>query len=232
LTKKTTLKHIAFILTIIFAATLTACGQTKTKSIDDKQSVDFSVVDFIEIRNQSGKTDTIQTVPKRLTNEQSKIFVDSWNNAKPNGPCKYIVLYWVDITFKDGTTRTFRINGKNIKERNDWCYDLGDNYILTQLFPGQQIKLGTYGVYLDQSTYTELTIKENQTFEYIDRGFTGIGYKNSGKWKIQNGKLILYDYVENNSHNPMPTIWKINKNELCNITKRHKRKGLCIELKK
>jgi hypothetical protein len=96
----------------------------------------------------------------------------------------------------------------------------------------KEIQFGTYGVYLDQSTYTELTINESQTFEYIDRGFTGIGYKNKGRWKIQNGKLLLYDYVENNSHSPMPTIWKIKENELCNITKKHRRKGLCIALKK
>ncbi len=226
------MKHISFILTIIFSVTLTACGQTKTKSIGDKQTIDFTLVDFIEIRNQSGQTDTIKTVPKRLTNEQSKLFVDSWNNAKSNGPCKYIVLLWVDIKLKDGSTRTFRINGKNVKESNDWCYDLGDNAFITQLISGQEIKTGTYGVYLDWSTYTELTIKENQTFEYIDRDFTGIGYKNFGKWKIEKGNLILYDNNENNSHNSMPTIWKISKNGLCNITKKHKRKGLCIELKK
>ena len=225
------MKHISFILTIIFAVTLTACGQTKTKSIGDKQTVDFSLVDFIEIRNQSRQTDTIQTVPKRLTNEQSKMFVDSWNNAKSNGPCKYIVLFWVDIKLKDGSTRTFRINGKNVKESNDWCYDLGDNAFITQLMSGQELKMGTYGVYLDWSTYTELTIKENQTFEYIDRGFTGIGYKNFGKWKIEKGNLILCDYDENNSHTPMPTTWIIKQNELCNDTKKHRMKGQCLKFK-
>jgi hypothetical protein len=219
-------------LTTLFAATFSACGQTKTKSIGDKQTVDFSMVEYIEIRNHSGQTDTIQTAPKRLTNEQSKIFVDSWNKAKPNGPCKYIVLFWVDIKLKDSTTRTFRINGKNVKENNDWCYDLGDNAFLTQLISGYELIIGTYGVYLDWSTYTELTINENHTFEYIDRGFTGIGYKNFGKWKIEKGKLILYDYKENNSFSPMPTIWEIKEKGLCNITKKHKRKGLCIELKK
>ena len=96
----------------------------------------------------------------------------------------------------------------------------------------QEIQFGTYGIYADWSIYTELTIKENQTFEYIDRGFTGLGYKNNGRWKIQNGKLLLYDYGENNLFSPMPTIWRIKENELCNITKKHKRKGLCIKLKK
>lgn len=95
-----------------------------------------------------------------------------------------------------------------------------------------EIQFGTYGVYWDWSTYTELVIKENQTFEYIDRDFSGIGFKNYGKWKIQKGILILYDYVENNSNGLMPTIWKIKEKELCNITKKHKRKGLCVALKK
>lgn len=96
----------------------------------------------------------------------------------------------------------------------------------------EEIQFGTYGIYLDWSTYTELIIKENQTFQYIDRGFTGIGYKNNGKWKVKKGKLILYDYDENNSFRPMPTVWKIEENELCNITKKQKRKELCITLKK
>jgi hypothetical protein len=95
-----------------------------------------------------------------------------------------------------------------------------------------EIQFGTYGVYLDQSTYTELTINGSQTFVYIERGFTGIGLKNNGMWKIQNGKLLLYNYVENNLHSPMPPIWKIKESELCNITKKHRRKGLCLELKK
>lgn len=132
--KKTTVKQISFILTIIFVLTLTSCVQTKTQSIDDKQTIDFSMVDFVEIRNHSGQTDTIQTVRKRLTNEQSKKVVDSWNNAKINGPCKFIVLFWVDIKLKDGTTRTFRINGKNIKEKNDYCFDIGDDELIENLW--------------------------------------------------------------------------------------------------
>jgi len=223
-------KHIAFILTLLFAATCSVCGQIKTKSIDDKQIVNFSMVVYIEIRNHLVQTDSVQTVQKRLTNEQSKIFVDTWNKAKSNGPCKYIVLFWVDIKLKDGTTRTFRINGKNVKENNDWCYDLGDNSFISQLMSGNEFKMGTYGVYLDRSTYTELIINNNKTFEYVDRDFTGIGYKNMGKWKIVNRKLCLYEYTENNRHRPMPTFWEIKDKQLCNITKKHKMKGQCLIL--
>ena len=126
------MKHLTFILKIIFVTTLTSCGQTK--SIGDNQTIDFSAVEYIEIRNHSGQADTIQTIRKRLTIEQSKNFVERWNSAKSNGPCKYIVLFWVDIKFKDGTSRTFRINGKNIKEKNDYCFDIGDNKLIENLY--------------------------------------------------------------------------------------------------
>ena len=119
------MRQLTIILTLFITTILTACGQTK--SFGAKKVIDLTTVDFIEIRNHSGQADTIQTVRKRLTNEQAKLFIDKWNNAKSNGPCKNIVLYWVDITMKDGTKRTFRINGKNIKESNDYCFDLGDN---------------------------------------------------------------------------------------------------------
>ena len=126
------MRQLTIILTIFISTILTACGQTK--SIDDKQAIDLTTVDFIEIRNHSGQADTIQTIRKRLTNEQTKLFVDKWNTAKSNGPCKYIVLYWVDVTFKDKTKRTFRVNGKNIKEKNDQCFDLGDSKYIEQLW--------------------------------------------------------------------------------------------------
>lgn len=126
------MRQTIIILTIFISAIFTACGQTK--SIGDKQAIDLATVDFIEIRNHSGQADTIQTIRKRLTTEQTKLFVDKWNIAKSNGPCKYIVLYWVDITFKDKTKRTFRVNGKNIKEKNDWCFDLSDSKYIEQLW--------------------------------------------------------------------------------------------------
>ncbi|RYD76144.1 MAG: hypothetical protein EOP53_15255 [Sphingobacteriales bacterium] len=62
---------------------------------------------------------------------------------------------------------------------------------------GQEIKPGKYGVYADVSMYTELTINGDSTFQYLNRGATGIPYTSEGKWKLKNGKLILYDYPEN-----------------------------------
>lgn len=126
------MRQLTIILTLFITTNLTACGQTKFFVY--KKVIDLTTVDFIEIRNQSGQAHTIQTLCKRLTNEQAKLFIDKWNNAKSNGPCKYIVLYLVDITMKDGTKRTFRINGKNIKESNDYCFDLGDKKYVETLW--------------------------------------------------------------------------------------------------
>ena len=53
-----------------------------------------------------------------------------FNSAKSSGLYKYIVEYWVDVTLKDGTKRILRVNSSNIKEDNDYCFDLGDtNYL-------------------------------------------------------------------------------------------------------
>ena len=112
--------------------------QNKTKSIGDKQPIDYLTVDFIELHNQSVKVDTVSANSKKLTIEQAKIFIDKWNRSKAIGLYKFITLYRVDITFKDGTKRSFRINGKNIKENTDYCFDLGDSQFIERLW--SQIK--------------------------------------------------------------------------------------------
>jgi hypothetical protein len=112
----------AFFLTIVTFS----FGQSKIKSITDKSNIDFKTVDYIEIRNHSGLSDSVKTIRKHLSSEEAKSFVDKWNGSSSIGPCKYLVAYWIDVTLKDGTKRTFRTRGKSIKENNDQCFDLGD----------------------------------------------------------------------------------------------------------
>ncbi len=57
-----------------------------------------------------------------------------------------------------------------------------------------EFQTGTYGCYLDISTYKELTLKEDSTFKFVYRGCTGISEIYHGKWKVRKRKLILYDY--------------------------------------
>jgi hypothetical protein len=122
------------ILTIIMITCLTACAQIKTRSVDDKKTIDLTTVDNIKIKNQSVQEDTLPILIKQLTSQQIKIFVDKWNNAKSMGPSIFVALFMIDITFVNGSKRTFRINGQSIKENNDWCFDLGDSKYIEQLW--------------------------------------------------------------------------------------------------
>ena len=126
----TTLRQIAYILTFILSILLIACGQTKTKSVGDKQDIELATIDNVELRKHQYQKDSLNINLKLLNGEQSKWLVDKWNNAKSKGLCKYIPIYWLTIHFKDGSKRTFIINGQSIKESNDYCFDLGDNLYL------------------------------------------------------------------------------------------------------
>lgn len=75
--KKTTVRQLTYILTFIVSATITACGQTKTKSNFEKLNIDIETVDFIEIKNRAGQSDTLDNLTKRLTDEQKKQFVEN-----------------------------------------------------------------------------------------------------------------------------------------------------------
>jgi hypothetical protein len=96
--------------------------------------------------------------------------------------------------------------------------------------PNQRsLQIGTYGSYLDISTYVELKLKEDSTFIFVDRGFTGISDIYHGKWKIQKKKLILYDYeikIRPGSFKERWSRWKTKGETLIS------KQGLRIELKK
>ncbi len=79
------------------------------------------------------------------------------------------------------------------------------------------LQIGTYGCYLDISTYVELTLKEDSTFKFVNRGFTGISDVYHGKWIIKKRKLILYDYeikIRPSSFKGRWDCWKIKEDKL------------------
>ena len=91
------------------------------------------------------------------------------------------------------------------------------------------LQIGTYGCYLDISTYVELTLKEDSTFKFVNRGFTGISDVYHGKWIIKKRKLILYDYeikIRPGSFKERWSRWKTKGETLIS------KQGLRIELKK
>ena len=132
--KKTTVRQLTYILTFIISTTLTACGQTKTKSNFEKSKIDIETVDIIEINNKSAQLDTIQSGKKQLTEKQKNEFVIKWNNSKSVGPIKSMTKFFITVHFKDGTTRQFSGSGQYLKEGNDFGFDLGDSKYLETLW--------------------------------------------------------------------------------------------------
>jgi hypothetical protein len=159
--KKTTVRQLTYILTFIISTTLTACGQTKTKSNFEKSKIDIETVDFIEINNKSEQLDTIQLDKKLLTEKQKKEFVNKWNNSKSVGPIKSITRYFITIHFKDGTTRKFWGSGQYLKEGNDFGFDLGDSKYLETLWTELNSSQSNTKFFIkDESKYSKTFLAE------------------------------------------------------------------------
>jgi hypothetical protein len=132
--KKTTVRQLTYILTFIISTTLTAYGQSNTKSIFEKSKIDIETVDYIEINNKSEQLDSIQQDKKRLNEKQKNEFVSKWNNSTSVGTIKSLTSFYITVHFNDGTTRKFRGFGKFLKEDNDFGFDLGDFKYLETLW--------------------------------------------------------------------------------------------------
>ena len=93
----------------------------------------------------------------------------------------------------------------------------------------KKIEFGIYAVYLDQSTYTQLTINNDGTFKYLNRDFQGVGYTYEGKWKMKKDKLLLVTSQKDNSFRPLARQWNVKDKEVCEILKKNKT-GQCLIL--
>lgn len=124
--------QLTFIVIIILLIILTAT--VKNKIFWRKKTIDWTTIDFVDIRSRYNNSDTVQPIRKQLSIEQSKVFVDKWNSAKSKGPYKFIPLYFIDIYLKDGSKRAFRISNTIIKENNDIGFDLGDAKFIEELW--------------------------------------------------------------------------------------------------
>lgn len=98
----------------------------QNNSIDSERNLilDYRNVTEIEITNNCYPTDSCEIITHSLDDNLIEELIGNLNNASSTGQCKFYVLYWLDIHFKDGTKRTFRINGQSIKEENDWCFTI------------------------------------------------------------------------------------------------------------
>ncbi|HLL42865.1 MAG TPA: hypothetical protein VK369_06975 [Segetibacter sp.] len=115
-------------LLIVILFSLTSCGSSSSDR-QDKQKVDKGDILFGDIRKQ------FDTVPLRLTTEQTFDFVDRWNNSKVKGLYKYLPEYWLTIHFKGDSSISFRTSRDLIKQTNDWTYSVGNkNYFQSLWF--------------------------------------------------------------------------------------------------
>jgi hypothetical protein len=106
------------------------------KTVNDKRTIDPATVDFVRIRKHTDGKDTLLTMEKQLSPVQVLEFVQKWNDSRPKGTCKYITRYALEVTLKDKSKRTFRVNGASIKETTDYGYDLGDTTYVEKLWTG------------------------------------------------------------------------------------------------
>ena len=158
------------------ASFLTACGQTKKNLLIEKTSIDIERFDRIEISKHAISPDTTKYAPKVLTDEQAKSFIDKWNHTDNPKLCKYLPSYSLTIYLKSGAIRHFRINGKNIKENNDYCIDFGDEKFFANLYSNSRdltsgqdsiLKTGWYYVSESETNYKRQLDKTSE-FYFID----------------------------------------------------------------
>ncbi len=155
------MRQLSFILILIISTTFTACEQTKSKSYFEKINIDIELVDFIEIKNTAGQSDTLENQTKPLTNNQKKLFVEKFNSSKFNGQRKAIPLYFIDVHFKDETKRSFRINGQYIKENNEYCFDLGDGSLIESIWNELNLSQSNTKFFIkDESKYSHTFLAE------------------------------------------------------------------------
>ncbi len=167
---------LTVILTFLLTIFLTACGQTKSKSTNEKSPFDFDRIDRIEISIRSTPPDTTNYALKILKNVQVKSFSDKWNQADKPELRKYLPSYNLTVYLKSGATRHFRIGGKYIKESNDYCFDFVDDSYFSNLYSNavvstvtadSTLKTGWYYV-TDQQTNFKRQLDKTSEFYFID----------------------------------------------------------------
>ncbi len=95
-----------------------------SEASQERQMINFESVHYV-VMAPNGK----EGKGFRLSNSQAKELTERWNQARPIGLCKFFAKYIISVHGKDGITRTFRATEDTMKEENDYCFTLEDNYI-------------------------------------------------------------------------------------------------------
>lgn len=139
-----------------------ACGQIKKQPLIEKKLLDIARVDKIEIMKCPMSIDTAGFTKKKLTDKQTKSFVDKWNHFGNPELRKYESSFKLTIFLKSGAKREFRIGGRFIKENNDYCINFEDEDYFSNLYSNASeilinqdstLKTGWYYVSNDDTGY-------------------------------------------------------------------------------
>jgi hypothetical protein len=103
----------------------------------DWLTLDYNFTDSVVIKKVRCDKDTIDYPSKRLTNLEISKFYIHWNSCKKKELCKFLPTYEITVYSHYVTQRHFRANGGNIKEDNDYCYQLGDENYFDNLYKAQ-----------------------------------------------------------------------------------------------
>ncbi|MFI5149675.1 MAG: hypothetical protein ACHQRM_08070 [Bacteroidia bacterium] len=155
-----------------------SCGPEAKQVKSGKEPIDLISVRRIEMQSPSDLSDSMHH--RRIVFNQAEVenFVKLWNESKSAGPTKYLVRHFTRVEFKDGSVRTFRMNGKSgIKEKTDESYVLETGQLEDDLEAWQNVQLEqeeSCGIVLKTGWYyilgqkTEYKRKVNEKSEEVN----------------------------------------------------------------
>lgn len=101
---------------------------SRLHEIIDLDKVTKAVVVHRSRDKQTMVIDTVILPPPLLQR-----FVRAWNTSEEDELMKFLPSFTIIIQFNDRTSRSFRLNGHYVKEKNDWSFLLSDTTILASL---------------------------------------------------------------------------------------------------
>lgn len=113
---------------IALAALCSVCWGARADQIE-KEAIDLSFVSMIDIERRGEG-------PRRLNSEGMERFIQSWNEAKSIGVCKYAAQYSFHVRLKNGRSIAFRANGNTIKSAptKDHCFSVTEAKLFSRLW--------------------------------------------------------------------------------------------------
>lgn len=114
-----------FLLLLVFIG----CSQPK-KAVHPEKLLNMDEIEFVVLTNKLYSSDSSYT----LSEEESRMFVEEWNNSKKEGLYKMKTEYFIGILTKSYDDRRFRINGSLIKENGDLAFSLSNSNIIRDLW--------------------------------------------------------------------------------------------------